>query len=87
MTTKILNITIEDVELVVSYSYSPATAGKLSGPWEDCYPPEDEDIEIEAVCLDSNEVDIFELLSHEVINKITGRISIREFENREECHD
>lgn len=30
----------------VAYTYRPARAGKVSGPPEDCYPPEPEDLDI-----------------------------------------
>ncbi|WP_236175948.1 hypothetical protein [Pseudomonas pseudonitroreducens] len=43
-------ISIEQYELTVEITdYSPGRAGKYSGPWEDCYPDEPEELEFEVV--------------------------------------
>lgn len=38
-----------ETEVTVVYSYTPGSPGKLSGPPEDCYPPEGPEVDIEAV--------------------------------------
>lgn len=38
-----------DHDYSVRYSYTPGDPGKLTGPWEDSYPPEDPEPEIETV--------------------------------------
>jgi len=38
-----------DFDVLVEYSYTPAQRGRYSGPPEDCYPDEPEEIEIEAI--------------------------------------
>jgi hypothetical protein len=35
-----------DLEIVVDYYFTPVQRGRYSGPPEDCYPDEDEEIEI-----------------------------------------
>jgi len=43
-------VSIEQYELQVEVTdYSPGRAGKYSGPWEDCYPDEPEELEFEVV--------------------------------------
>ena len=44
-------IEIEEVELdvKVTYSFSPGRKAKINAPMEDCYPEEESDVEIESV--------------------------------------
>jgi len=39
----------KEIELSIEGSFSPGTPGKLSGPPEDCYPPESAEAEIELI--------------------------------------
>lgn len=52
MATK--TITVEatlfgEVEFVMTYEYTPFRPGRFSGPPEDCYPDEPEELEIESI--------------------------------------
>jgi len=40
----IATLTLDGYDVKVEYDYSPGTAGRYSGPPEDCYPTEDEEI-------------------------------------------
>ncbi|WP_440466915.1 hypothetical protein ACKI1H_27195 [Pseudomonas sp. YH-1] len=43
-------VSIEQYELTVKVTdYSPGRPGRFSGPWEDCYPDEPEELEFEVV--------------------------------------
>lgn len=43
-------VSIEQYELTVKITdYSPGRPGRFSGPWEDCYPDEPEEVEFEVV--------------------------------------
>ena len=38
-----------EIEVEVTYNFTPGQPGKLSGPWEDSYPATDPDIEVLSV--------------------------------------
>ena len=38
-----------EVEFVMTYEYTPFRPGRISGPPEDCYPDEPEELEIESI--------------------------------------
>lgn len=74
------NIGEADLEVTITGTYRPGTPGKLSGPPENCYPPEDPEIEIESVTTGVQAKDIFDLLSKEAQEYITN-LAFKEFED------
>lgn len=52
MATKTITVETDlfgEVEFVMTYEYSPFRPGRYSGPPEDCYPDEPEELEIESI--------------------------------------
>ena len=78
MTT--LAITIEDVELWVTYNYKPAIEGIICRAPDDCYEGESEEIEILSVEVDGNDTNLLNLLSDDIITNI--EIKIHNYEVR-----
>ena len=78
-----------NIELEVEFNYTPSSPAQLYGPPENCYPAEDEEIEIIAVKCNGKEVDtddigIFSSDAYETLDDcITEFIST----NREEWAD
>lgn len=84
-----------DVPVVVEYSYSQGSPGRLWGPPEDCYPEEPPEIEILSVKVDSDlldldndnalvfagETEISALLTMEQINGLADMVPEPEFDN------
>ena len=73
-----MNITTElevagvAVDVVIDCDYTPASPGKYSGPWEDCYPAEPEEIIVNSIVSLRENVGLTSLLA---IDKIYATIS------------
>jgi hypothetical protein len=64
------SIVIEGVNLDVEFYYYPGRPAKIDGPWEDCYPEEYPEIEIDSVKLSGTDIGIDALLSKDTFKKI-----------------
>lgn len=76
---KTTNVVVAGVDMEVEFDYSAARAGKYSGPWEHCYPDEDEEIDVIALYFgkdeDGNKVDILSILNEVTLDDICQQIS------------
>lgn len=61
-----------EVDCRVEFTYYPGDPGRLSGPPEDCYPPEPPEFEICRVLVDGN--DVIELLDEAALDALALRI-------------
>lgn len=61
-------IEVKEVELTVEFEYTPGDPGKLTGEWENSWPPSDAEVDILSVR--HHGVDIFELLSTDIVDRI-----------------
>ena len=52
MDTITYTLKLDDLEATVFYNYTPPQRGRLSGPPEDCYPPEDAEVELTDLHID-----------------------------------
>jgi hypothetical protein len=80
---------LDDIEVTIEYDYSPGTRGKLTGPWEDCYPAEGAEITItDVICpLLTKEglATLSEILQND--DNLLCRIEEQEIESaQEECY-
>jgi len=74
----IKQVEVSDVEFAVVFTYTPYKPGKFTGPWEDSYPDEPADLELEGVYLHlspaCHDVDLTCVLSDKVLDKITEKL-------------
>lgn len=77
MSSKTVFITVNGVELIVAYNYTPAIPGRLDGAWEDSYP--DEEAKIELLSILSGD-DLVDILCEKVLIEIEQKILDRESE-------
>jgi hypothetical protein len=78
-----LDVVVAGVDMEVDFDYSAAVTGVYSGPWEDSYPDEPEEIEILAVRCPMpadkdgkpEYVDLLGVLSVDALNDIVDLIS------------
>lgn len=71
----------DDTTVYVSYDYEPGSPGKLSGPPEDCYPDEPEELSISSVELGG--VDITKFIGEEDFATLHARV-LEEIHYRQE---
>ena len=75
-------IEVAGIDMEVDFNYSPFVPGKYFGPWEDSYPDEPEEVEIQAVrcpaIIDGEKqwVDLFDCLAPHVLENL--EVIIRE---------
>lgn len=68
-------LTIDGVDLVITYTETPYIPARLWGPPEDCYPAEGGELEVQEVHVIGSSVDISPLLSDAVIAVIENHLS------------
>ena len=70
-------ITIDGVDLVVTYTATPYDPGQTWGPPEVCYPPEGGEVEVELVRVRGSEADISHLLGLDTLKAIEEHVMSR----------
>jgi hypothetical protein len=64
------SVVIEDVKLDIQFYYYSGRPAKLSGPWEDSYPEEYPEVDIDIVTVSGTDIEIGCLLSDDTFRKI-----------------
>ena len=70
MKTLFATVALDWLSFEVEYIYIPAQQGKYSGPYEDCYPDEPEEIEFISIKLLKSPFNLIDVLSDDTIIKI-----------------
>jgi hypothetical protein len=81
LNTRTCPIVLAGADMTASYTYIPFQPGKYTGPWEDSYPDEPEEIEISAIMY--GDIDLFSILNEETIASIENQIHDFETTNQE----
>lgn len=72
------------VEMLASGTYYPGSPGRYSGPPEDCYPAEPDEVEIEALTV-AGTVDIIALVSDTVMKRCADAMRDHIANRDEDC--